>query len=91
MCSTLYYRKYIKKGTDCGKAVIVPLYKKGNGMECSNYQGTSLLIEYLAGKVYTQVLQQRLKKYVEESLAENKQGFAQAGHSEPDNCVQTAY
>jgi len=49
---------------DWGKAVIVPLYKKGNKMVCSNYRGISLLS--IPGKVYTKV---------EESLAEKQAGF----------------
>jgi len=42
-------------------------------MECSNYRGISLLS--IPGKIYTQVLQQRMKKYVEESLAEEQAGL----------------
>ena len=37
------------------------------------YQGTSLIS--VPGKVYTKVLQQRLKKYVEETLTEEQAGF----------------
>jgi len=58
---------------DWGKAVIVPLYKKGNKMKCSNYQDISLLS--ISSKVYTKVTQQRMKKYVEESLGKEQAGF----------------
>ena len=42
-------------------------------MECSSYRGISLLS--IPGKVYTKVLQQQLKKQVEEVLAEEQAGF----------------
>jgi len=48
---------------DWGKTVIIPIHNKGDKKECSNYRGISLL--NVPGKVYTGLLQQRLKKYAE--------------------------
>ena len=39
----------------------------------SNYLGISLLS--VAGKVYTRILQQHLRRYVEEVVAEEQAGF----------------
>ena len=58
---------------DWGKAVIVPLHKKGDRKECSNYRAISLTS--IAGKVYTKILQRRLKRYVEEAMSEEQAGF----------------
>jgi len=71
LCQKIYHEG--KCPADWGKAVIVPLHKKGDKMECSNYRGISLLS--IPSKVYTKVLQQRLKKKVEEVLAEEQAGF----------------
>jgi len=55
---------------DWGKAVIVPLH-------CSNYRSISLLS--VPGKILSRVLQQRLKQYVESTLAEEQCGFELKG------------
>src|SRR5215813_10576892 len=52
---------------DWNKAIIVPIYKKGNKMECSNYRGISLLS--VPGKVYASTLRRE--------LGENQAAFAQ--------------
>jgi len=41
-------------------------------MECGNYRTVSLSV---TGKVYTKVLQQRLKRYVEEEMSEEFAGI----------------
>jgi len=56
-----------------GKAIITPIYKKGDKRECKNYRGISLLS--IPGKVFTKVLQRRMKQYVEEAMAEEQAGF----------------
>jgi len=42
-------------------------------MECGNYRAISLLS--VTGKVYTKILQKRLKRYVEEEMSEKQAGF----------------
>lgn len=54
-------------------AVIVPIYKKGDRMECSNYRGISLL--NATYKVLAYVLYQRLLPYAEEVIGEYQCGF----------------
>ena len=55
------------------EAIIVPINRKHDKNECSNYQGIILLS--FPEKVYTRILQQRLKKYVEQVEAEEQAGF----------------
>ena len=46
-------------------AVIVPVFKKGDNRECGNHRGISLLS--IAGKVYSRILEKRLRVLVESS------------------------
>ena len=71
LCNKIYQKEQCP--ADWGKAIIVPLFKKGDKKECSNYRGISLLS--VPGKVYTRVLQQRMKRYVEDIVAEEQAGF----------------
>ena len=57
-------------------------------MVCRNYRGMSLFSIGLPGKVYTKISQQRMKKYVEESLAEEQAGF-RAGRGTVDEIFVT--
>ena len=70
-CSKIYNENYCPE--NWGKAVIIPIDEKGNRKECSNYRGFRLLS--VCGKVYTGLLQQRLKIYVEEIISEEQEGF----------------
>src|SRR5215813_11694461 len=54
---------------DWNKAIIVPIYKKGHRMECSNYRGISLLS--VPGKVYASIIEKRIRNLTEEKLGEN--------------------
>jgi exonuclease III len=58
---------------DWGKAIITPIFKKGDKSDCKNYRGISLLS--VPGKVFTKVLQRRMKSCVERALAEEQAGF----------------
>ncbi|XP_055714214.1 uncharacterized protein LOC129808460 [Phlebotomus papatasi] len=46
--------------------VIIPIFKKGNKKDCSNYRGISLLS--LPGKAYAKVLERRCREIVEPRL-----------------------
>jgi len=63
------------------KAVIVPIYKKKDRMNCNNYRGISLLRHF--SKLFTSILLQRLKSRTDEILAEEQAGF-RAGRSTID-------
>ena len=54
--------------TGLGKVVFIPIPKKGNAKECSNYHTTALISH--ASKVMLRVLQARLQKYMNQELAE---------------------
>jgi hypothetical protein len=72
---TLFNKIHEKTETprEWGEAIIVPIFKKGDKSECKNYRGISLLS--VPGKVFTKTLQRRMKKYVEEAVAEEQAGF----------------
>ena len=55
------------------KAIISPIYKKKDKMDCSNYRGISLLS--LAGKVFCSILHRRMQTHTEHILAESQAGF----------------
>ncbi|KAK3519394.1 hypothetical protein QTP70_027533 [Hemibagrus guttatus] len=53
--------------------VVVPLFKKGDRRMCSNYRGITLLS--LPGKVYSRVLERRVRPLVEPRIQEEQCGF----------------
>lgn len=58
---------------DWAKAVIVPIYKKGDKKDCGNYRGISLLS--VPGKIYAGVLERKLRSIVEKQLDDSQCGF----------------
>ena len=66
---------------DWGKAIIVPIFKKKDKLDCANYRGISLLT--LPGKVFCSILHNRMKKQTEEMLSESQAGF-RSGRSTVD-------
>ena len=58
---------------DWGKAIITPIYKKKDKLDCGNYRGISLLSH--AGKILTTVIQRRILKKTEEIISESQAGF----------------
>src|SRR6218665_2572562 len=74
LCKKIYQEKSCP--ANWGKAIIVPIHKKKDTRDCNNYRGISLLS--VPGKVYTSILRQRLKRYVEEIMAEEQAGFRAA-------------
>jgi Reverse transcriptase (RNA-dependent DNA polymerase) len=59
--------------TEWKKAVIVPLYKKKDKLDCNNYRGISLLCH--SSKIVTAIIMERIKKRTEEILSEEQAGF----------------
>ncbi|KAK3551641.1 hypothetical protein QTP70_020851 [Hemibagrus guttatus] len=53
--------------------VVIPLFKKGDRRVCSNYRGITLLS--LPGKVYSRVLERRVRPLVEPRIQEEQCGF----------------
>ena len=58
---------------DWKKALIVPLFKKGDPINIDNYRGISLL--RIPGKVFAIVLKNRLEKWADGLLMEGQCGF----------------
>ncbi|TWW67426.1 HEAT repeat-containing protein 3 [Takifugu flavidus] len=58
---------------DWQTGVVVPLFKKGDRRACSNYRGITLLS--LPGKVYSGVLERRVRRIVEPRIQEEQCGF----------------
>jgi len=52
---------------------VIPISKKGNAKECSNYHTTALISH--ASKVMLKILQARLQQYVNHELADGQAGF----------------
>ena len=58
---------------DWKRSVFIPITKKGNGKECSNYR-TSALISH-ASKVMLKILQATFQQYVNKELPDVQPGF----------------
>ena len=58
---------------DWKRSVFIPIPKKGNGKECSNYRTIALISH--ASKVMLKILQARLQQYVNGELPEVQAGF----------------
>ena len=60
-------------GTGQKKSVFIPIPKKGNAKECSNYHTIALISH--ASKVILKILQARLQQYVNHELPDVQAGF----------------
>ena len=58
---------------DWKRSVFIPVPKKGNAKECSNYHTVTLISH--AGKVMLKILQARLQQYVNHELPDVQDGF----------------
>ena len=58
---------------DWKRSVFIPIPKKGNAKECSNYQTIALISH--ASKVMLKILQARLQQYVNRELPDVQAGF----------------
>lgn len=55
------------------RAIIVPIHKKYDKLDCANYRGISLLCHI--AKAFSAILLQRVRQKTEEILAESQAGF----------------
>ena len=62
------------------KSVFIPIPKKGNAKECSNYHTIALISH--ANKVMLKVLQARLQQYVNREIPDVQAGFRKAKEPE---------
>ena len=58
---------------DWKRLVFIPIPKKGNAKECSNYHTIAFISQ--ASKVMLKILQARLQQYVNSELPEGQAGF----------------
>ena len=59
---------------DWKRSVFIPIPKKANAKECSNYH-TIVLIPYASKKVMLKILQARLQQYVNHEIPDAQAGF----------------
>ena len=64
MCCTQYISKFgkLSSGHGAGKAVFIPVPKKGNAKECSNYCEIAFISH--ASKIMLKIIQARLQQYL---------------------------
>ena len=62
-----------RSGHRTGKAVFIPIPKKGNAKECSNYRTIALISH--ANEVMLNILQATLQQYVNRELSDVQAGF----------------
>ena len=53
--------------------IVLPLFKKRDAKECSNYRGITLTT--LPGKVFTRVIENTLRERLEDTVGESQHGF----------------
>ena len=71
---------------DWKRSVFIPIPKKGNAKECSNYRTTALISH--ASKVMLNILQGRLQQYENQELPDVQGGFRKA--EEPEIKLSTS-
>ena len=64
---------------DWTRSVFIPIPKKGNAKECSNYRTIALISH--ASKVMLKILQVRLLQYVNRELTDVQAGFRKGGRT----------
>ena len=74
-CCTQYIRKFGKLscGPRTGRSVFIPIPKKDNAKECSNYHTVVLISR--ASKDMLKILQARLQWYMNQELSDVQAGF----------------
>ena len=65
---------------DWKRSVFIPIPKKGNAKECSNYHAIALISH--ASKVMLKILQARLQKYINHELLDVQAGLEKAEEPE---------
>ena len=75
MCYTQYESiwKTQQWPQDWKRSVFIPISKKGNAKECSNYHTIALISQ--ASKVMLKILQARLQQYINSKLSDVQAGF----------------
>ena len=69
---------------DWKRSVFIPIPKKGNAKECSNYHTIAFISH--ASKVILKLLQVRLQQYVNHELPDVQAGFRKGRENQRSNC-----
>ena len=69
---------------DWKRSVFIPIPKKGNAKECSNYQTTALISH--ASKVMLKILQARLQQYVNREFPDVHAVFRKGKRNQRSSC-----
>ena len=69
---------------DWKRSIFIPIPKKGNAKDCSNYDTIALISH--ASKVMLKILQARLQQYVNCKLPDVQPGFRKAKRNQRSNC-----
>ena len=65
---------------DYKRSVFIPIWKKGNAKECSNYRSIVLISH--TNKVMLKILQARFQQYMNWDIPDTQAGFKKAEESE---------
>ena len=66
------------------RSVFIPIPKKGNAKECSNYHTIAFISH--ASKVMLKILQARLQQYINHELPDVQAGFKKRQRNQRSNC-----
>ena len=69
---------------DCKRSVLIPIPKKGNAKECSNYHTIALISH--ASKVMLKIFQAWLQQYVNLEIPDVQAGFRKGRGTQRSNC-----
>ena len=85
-CCTQYASKFgkVSSGHRTGKFVFIPIPKKGNSKEGSNYRTIALISH--ASNVMHKILQARLQQYVNRELLDVQAAFRKGKRNKRSNC-----
>ena len=74
---------------DWKRPVFIPIPKKGNAKECSNYH----TIEFIshASKLMLKILQARLQQYINHDLPDVQVGFRKGSNNTQKNCTKKIF
>ena len=81
MCQQIW--KTLQWPQDWKRSVFIPILKKGNDRECSNYRTTALISH--ASKIMLKILQARLQQYMNQELPYVQAGFRRQ-RNQRSNC-----
>ena len=69
---------------DWKRSVFIPIPKKGNAKDCSNYHTIALISH--TSKVMLKILQARLQQYMNRELPDVQAGFQKRQRNQRSNC-----